>query len=216
MTHPHLIRRGACALTFALCAATTSACTPQENPMSTNAPSTSITVTQDEEIPMTSTLPEGWYALEADGFSLSYNVSSDPEDSFYHNAVNAQRYEKKVLREIFALYGDVPVTIDVAEWARSYRIDTENSETDSQVEDLPVRMIGGAPAYGYTFIDSTKETPVRRWEWLVGRPDGVWIIDATSTSTSPDMPADVALVINTITWTPTTTTPHSSAPSPTH
>ncbi|MBB6333968.1 hypothetical protein [Schaalia hyovaginalis] len=184
--------------------------------MSTNAPSTSITVTQDEEIPMTSTLPKGWHALEANGFSLSYNVSSDPEDSLYHNAVNAHRYRKAALREIFALYGDLPVTIDVAEWARSDRIGSEELEGNSHVEDLPPRMIGGAPAYGHTFIDSTKETPVRRWEWLVGRPDGVWRILATSTSTSPDMPVDVALVINTITWTPTTTTPHSSAPSPTH
>ncbi|MBB6333966.1 hypothetical protein [Schaalia hyovaginalis] len=177
---------------------------------------TTITVTQDEEIPMTSAIPEGWHVLEADGLPLSFNVSSHPEDSLYHNAVNAQRYDAKSLKAALWIY-EKPPTVDVAEWARSDRIGSENFEGCSHVEDLPVRLIGGAPAYGYTFIDSTKETPVRRWEWLVGRPDGVWRINATSTSTSPDMPEDVALVINTITWeTPTTTTPQSSTPPPTH
>ena len=215
MTHPHLIRRGACALTFALCAATTSACTPQENPMSTNTPSTSITVTQDEEIPMTSTLPKGWHVLTDKAHTLSYEVSSHPEDSLYHNAVNAQRYDAKSLKAILWI-DEKPPTVDVAEWARSDRIGSEEFEGYNHVEDLPPRTIGGTPAYGHTYIDSTKETPVRRWDWLVGRPDGVWRILATSTSTSPDMPADVALAINTITWTPTTTTPQSSTPPPTH
>ncbi|MBB6333965.1 hypothetical protein HD592_000530 [Schaalia hyovaginalis] len=80
MKRPTVIRTGVCALTLALCAATTSACTPQENPMSTNNPSTSITVTQDEEIPMTSTLPEGWHVLTDKAHTLSYEVSSHPED----------------------------------------------------------------------------------------------------------------------------------------
>ncbi|MDY6213984.1 MAG: hypothetical protein SPH79_05800, partial [Schaalia hyovaginalis] len=126
--------------------------------MSTNTPSTSITVTQDEEIPMTSTLPEGWHVLTDKAHTLSYEVSSHPEDSLYHNAVNAQRYRKAALREIFALYGDLPVTIDVAEWARSDRISSEEFEGYNHVEDLPPRMIGGTPAYGHTYIDSTKET----------------------------------------------------------
>ncbi|WP_022868600.1 hypothetical protein [Schaalia vaccimaxillae] len=166
---------------------------------------TTVTVTQDEASTVTSKVPQDWHIVRNGGQPVPYAVSSDPQDYVYHNAVSARRWPKAFLRDYFSFYGDDPTIVDVAEWAKSDQRGAENYKDYSDVETLPTRTIGGSPAYGYTYIDhysdGTSTAPVRRWTWTIGRPDGLWEITATSTSTSPQIPTDIALVLDTIEWT---------------
>ncbi|WP_022868599.1 hypothetical protein [Schaalia vaccimaxillae] len=161
---------------------------------------TIVTVTQDDASTVTSKVPQDWHILRSGGAPVPYAVSSHTEDFLSHDAVSARWWSQDSLREILAIYGDDPTTVDIAEWSALDQRRAEEYKDYSDVEALPERAIGGSPAHGYTYVDHSPQSPIRVWVWSVGRPDGLWEITATSTSTSPQIPTDIALVLDTIEW----------------